>query len=238
MNVNENNNLMSVVRILGNVLFYTVIVVMLLFSIANLSIKSNDDVANIFGKGFLPVITDSMEGNEPDSFEKGSLIFVDVLSDKEKENLAVGDVITFYDFELKALNTHRIVEINDSYVVTQGDKARLSSEYVPGGNNDGIKYETVLYSDIKALKTGSISNLGSAVNYLQTPVGFALFIILPVVILLAYQGFVLTKALLAVNKEKLEAKYAEDKEQSLKDLEAEKEKIRKELLEELKKEQK
>jgi len=91
---------------------------------------------------------------------------------------------------------------------------------------------------VKAVHTGTWSGVGSAVNYLQTPVGFAIFIILPVVLLLAYQGFVLTKALLAVNKEKLEAKYAVDKEQSLKDLEAEKEKIRKELLEELKKEQK
>jgi signal peptidase len=59
-------------------------------------------------------------------------------------------------------------------------------------------------------------------------------VIAPVVLLLAYQGYVLTKTLLAVNKEKIEAKHVVDKEQLL---EAEKERIRKELLEELKKEE-
>ncbi len=236
--MNKNSTLRKSLNIAGNVLFYGLIVLLLLFSIANLTVKSDKDIANVFGRGFLPVLSDSMEGDNSDSFNKGDLLFVRTIKESQVDNLEIGDVVTFYDLSIAALNTHRVVEVTDSYIVTQGDKANAINPYVIAGDNTGKDYQIVTYDNVKAVHTGTWSGVGSAVNYLQTPVGFALFIILPVVILLAYQGFVLTKALLAVNKEKLEAKYAEDKEQSLKDLEAEKEKIRKELLEELKKEQK
>ena len=228
------NNIMKALKITGNVLFYGLIFLLLLFSISNLSIKREGDIANIMGRGFLPVLSDSMEGSKKDSFDKGALVFVKLLNQEEKKSLEVGDVITFYDTSLRAINTHRIVMVSDTYVVTQGDKAAASAQYVPGGDNTGIQYEVVTYANIKAIRTGHINGLGGAINYLQTPVGFALFVILPVVLLLAYQGFVLTKTLLAVNKEKNEAKHATDKEALL---EAEKERLRKELLEELKKEQ-
>ncbi|MCU0105083.1 hypothetical protein N7603_05375 [Acholeplasma vituli] len=228
------NNIKKALKITGNVLFYGLIFLLLLFSISNLSIKREGDIANIMGRGFLPVLSDSMEGSESDSFNKGALVFVKILDEDDKKHLEIGDIITFFDASLNAINTHRIVYVSENYVVTQGDKAAASAQYVPGGDNTGIQYEVVTYANIKAVRTGHINGLGGAINYLQTPVGFALFVILPVVLLLAYQGFVLTKTLLAVNKEKIEAKHATDKEVML---EAEKERIRKELLEELKKEQ-
>ena len=226
--------IIKALKICGNVLFYSLIFLLLFFSISNLSVKSNKDIANVFGRGFLPVLSDSMEGNNADSFDKGALVLVKLLGDDDKDNLKVGDVVTFYDLNLAALNTHRVVHMTPSYIVTQGDKTAASAPYIVGGDNAGVQYEMVTYDNIKAIHTGHLGGVGSAVSYLQTPVGFALFVILPVVLLLAYQGFVLTKTLLAVNKEKIEAKHATDKEALL---EAEKERIRKELLEELKKEQ-
>lgn len=236
--MNNKRSLKKTLGVVGNVLFYTAIVFLLLFSIANLQIKSNRDVANVFGKGFLPVLSDSMEGNKPGSFDKGALVFIDTVKNPTRNDFKDGDIITFYDLSIVALNTHRIVDIKDNYVITQGDKAALSAPYDKNGDNVGVQYEIVLYENIKGIHTGSVGGVGSAVSFLQTQLGFALFIILPVVLLLAYQGFVLTKTLLDMNKEKLETKFALDKEQSLKELEAEKERIRQELLEELKKEQK
>ena len=232
--MNQSQKILRIVKIIGNILFYVVIVFFLLFSIANLSIKTNRDIANIMGRGFLPVLSDSMEGNNSDSFDKGSLIIVRLLNDEQVSNLKVNDIITFYDLNINALNTHRIVHVTDTYYVTQGDKAASSAAYLPGEANAGVQYEIVTFDNVKALHVSTINGLGSAINYLQTGTGFAIFVILPVVLLLAYQGFVLTKTLLAVNKEKIEAKHATDKEALL---EAEKERIRKELIEELKKEQ-
>ena len=230
----SNNKILRSIKVIGNILFYLIIFGLLLFSVANLQIKTKDDIANVLGRGFLPVLSDSMEGNQSDSFNKGDLLFVRLLTDNDISKLVVGDVITFYDPTLEALNTHRIVELSLNYVVTQGDKANAIAPYITGENNNGKDYQVVSYDSIKAIHTGTLSNVGSAITYLQTATGFALFVILPVVLLLAYQGFVLTKTLLAVNKEKIEAKHATDKEALL---EAEKERIRKELLEEIKKEQ-
>ncbi|MDX9808505.1 MAG: hypothetical protein RBS87_08130, partial [Acholeplasma sp.] len=165
----SKSNMLNVLKIVGNVLFYTLIVLLLLFSISNLSVKTNKDVANIFGRGFLPVISDSMEGNNSDSFDKGSLVFVKLLSESQKEELEIGDIVTFYDLNLSALNTHRVVYVTPSYIVTQGDKAAASAPYVIGGDNTGVQYEIVTYDNIKAIRTGDIGGVGSAVSYLQTP---------------------------------------------------------------------
>lgn len=234
MSDKKKTSFISILKIVGNVVFYTLIFLLLVFSIANLQMKTDADIANVLGRGFLPVLSDSMEGDNPDSFNKGDLLFVKLLNEEDKQEIEVGDVITFFDLSISALNTHRVVEITSQYIVTQGDKAYDLNPYVPGGNNTNKDYQVVTFVNIKAVHTGTLPGVGSAITYLQTPTGFAIFVIAPVVLLLAYQGYVLTKTLLAVNKEKIEAKHAVDKEQLL---EAEKERIRKELLEELKKEE-
>ncbi len=71
---------------------------------------------------------------------------------------------------------------------------------------------------------------------MQSPTGFALFIILPVVLILAFEGVVLGRNIISLNRAKMEEKYAQEKEDTKKLLEAEKEKLREELLAELKKE--
>lgn len=130
-------------KIVLNVIFYAIILVVLLFSIANIRGKNkSDNIPNIFGKGYLTVQSDSMTGTEKDSFSKGDLIIVDIPSQKEIENLEAGDVVTFADPYLKQegissqLNTHRILykaTINDNLVFyTVGDKIRLELDSVNG----------------------------------------------------------------------------------------------------------
>jgi signal peptidase len=58
-------------------------------------------------------------------------------------------------------------------------------------------------------------------------------VILPVVIILAFEGFILGRNILQVNRAKMEEKYAHEKEDQKALLESEKEKIRQEILAEL-----
>ena len=51
-------------KIVLNVIFYTLIVVLLLFSIANINKKDQFSVPNLFGKGFSTVVSPSMEGSQ------------------------------------------------------------------------------------------------------------------------------------------------------------------------------
>ncbi|HHX78970.1 MAG TPA: signal peptidase I, partial [Acholeplasmataceae bacterium] len=237
------NVTIKVLKIVGNVFFYLVIIFLLIFSIANIKVKKESDVPNVFGRGFIAVIRDSMEGNEEDSINEGDLIFVKMLDEKGIANLKIGDIVTFFDWNIMALNTHRIKEIvieNDEVVrvYTQGDKAALSAEYVIDGNNSGKQYETVLVDDLKAKQTSTWANVGDTLVFIQTPVGFGLVVIVPIILLVVYQAVILVRTILAINRNKLEEKHALDKEDTLKQLESDKEKMRAELLEELKKEQK
>lgn len=239
----KSNITIKVLKIVGNVFFYLVIIFLLIFSIANIKVKKESDVPNVFGRGFIAVIRDSMEGNEEDSINKGDLIFVKMLDEKGIANLEIGDIVTFFDWNIMALNTHRIKEIvieNDEVVrvYTQGDKAALSAEYVIDGNNSGKQYETVLVDDLKAKQTSTWANVGDTLVFIQTPVGFGLVVIVPIILLVVYQAVILVRTILAINRNKLEEKHALDKEDTLKQLESDKEKMRAELLEELKKEQK
>lgn len=221
----KSNMAVRILKITLNTFFYIVIVVLLVFSLANIKVKQEDDIANIFGTGFLAVQSDSMKGTLTDSFEKGDLIFVKMLNDESRANLEVGDIVTYFDLSIHAFNTHRIKDIytnnGEVYIVTQGDNT-------PGAD------QPIHLTDALALYQSKWVGAGNALDYLQSPTGFAIFVILPVVIILVFEGIVLARNVLALNKAKMEEKYALEKEQTKADLEAEKEKIRAQILEELK----
>jgi len=212
-----------ILKITLNTLFYLVILMLLIFSIANIKLKKVNDIANIFGIGFLSVQSESMEGNLPDSFFKGDLIIVKMINEKNIDELKELDVVTFFDLNINQFNTHRIIRMEDEegVMITKGDAN--STE------DDPISIDQVLAKHITTIK-----GLGKTLDRLQEPSGFALYIILPVAIILLIEGFFLTKNIIQINRIKMEEKYAKEKESAKQTLELEKEKMRKELLKELK----
>ncbi|MDI6452466.1 signal peptidase I [Peloplasma aerotolerans] len=206
-----------VFKIVFNTIFYSMIALLIGFSIATMKIKSEDNIANIFGAGFLSVQSDSMEGDLKDSFFKGDMVFVNMLNDQTRKELQVGDIVTYFDTNIRAFNTHRIIEVvqieDQLYYLTKGDNT---------SGDDGLLHS----NQALAVYRSSVSGLGTALDYLQTPSGFALFIILPVVMILIFEGVVLIRNIMALNHAKLEDQYT-----------SEKEKIRQQILAEMKKEQ-
>jgi signal peptidase I len=217
-------NFKLVLKILGNTVFYGVIVLLVMFSIANMQVKREDNIANVFGIGFLSVQSDSMVGEGEDNFSKGDLIFVKMLDNQSRSELQVGNVVTFFDRNIKQFNTHRIVEIfvleQNTYLVTRGD------------NTNGDE-QPILASEALSVYQSSSAGLGNTLDYLQTPTGFALFVILPVLFVLIFEGIVLSRNVLALNRAKIEEKFSLEKEKAQLDLEAEKEKMRQQILAEL-----
>ena len=224
------NKLKRVSKIAMNVSFYMIIIALILFALANMKIKKENNIANIFGVGFLSVQSNSMFGESDDSFEKGDMIFVKLLDETERQNLEVGDIITYYDMSIRAFNTHRIVEINleEDFVVTQAD-------YNPVSQSENTSPDQPIKLDQAiAIYDGHVANLGTTLDYVQSPSGFAIVVILPVVIILFYEGFNLFRNIMALNKEKLESKYKDDLNRTHELLEIEKQKMREALLKELK----
>jgi len=228
MQKNSHIPIKKILNISINVFFYIVIILLLIFSIANIQVKRQDNIPNVFGVGFLSVASDSMAGSAEDNFDKGDLIFVRMINDTNRSQLSEGDIVTFFDMNIRAFNTHRIIDSfqldGQTYFITQGDN---TIEPDP----------PIRDMDVLSVYRSSWSGAGETLTYLQSSVGFALFIILPVFFILVYEGIVLGKNILALNKSKLEEKMLIEKEKAMSELQSQKENMKKELLEELKREQ-
>lgn len=198
---------------------------------------------NYFGYAYFPVETDSMRYNNADgkydikdgsgnlvndpkySFNEGEIIQTKVLSDKEKTQLKVGDVITFWDQYQgqKFINTHRIVTViavseNDIVVKTKGDNAPDEDFTERGG------------TDIIGIYTGNASTVGGKFfMFLSSKTGFLVMCVIPSVAIMLYCLVLLVLSLMGISKEK-----AMEEGQKIKaDFEAEKEKMKLELLEQM-----
>jgi signal peptidase len=221
----KSKNSLKVVKITLNVVFYTLIALLLLYSIIVITSRGENSIPNVFGNGLLAVETDSMVGDNKDSFNPKDLIFVKILSEDQKANLKVGQVITFNDPAKQGrLNTHRIVDIRpDGLIQTKGDNTSQPDIYL-------LELDSVV-----AIYTSKLAAVGGLILFLQTQLGFGLLVLLPIFLVLVYQGIVLFNNIYKLKKAKLEEEFAEKRSLEKTELmEEEKEKIRKELMEELK----
>lgn len=131
----------------------------------------NQDVPpDLFGTAPMAVTTDSMEGEEEDSFGEGALIFVRLLDDEGRQQLEAWDIVT-YRHE-KTFVTHRIIGVNrvDGKIVsvtTKGDNRTDSDGAIPIENVIG-RY------------TGKMEGIGSFVMFLQSPTGIIVCIGVPI----------------------------------------------------------
>lgn len=223
----KQRNILRVFKIIGNTIFYLFILVLLLFSITNLTTKREDDIPNLFEKGFVNVLSSSMDGElsssdyKVGSFKKDALVFVKMLkTDEQKSELKVGDVVVFWgqldptDPKSKGFIIHRIIaiDLDAKKVQTQGDN-RVTNPI----------WEEVSFSGIKAVATRKIEKVGSPLRFMQTSTGFALLVILPLAVLVIFEVVILVRYILKHNKEKMRL-----------ELEEEREKLKQELLDELK----
>lgn len=251
------NKAWKIISIVLNCIFYLFIALLLIFSISNLKMKDELSIPGLFGRGYLTVQTSSMDGEEKDSFTKNDLIYVKVVTDKNREkktkNLEIGDIITFayYSDEIgrTILNTHRIVDKrfdseNNLIFVTQGDKIAMDItrkyEKVPSVEkaDDYIScYETVSYKDVKAIYTGKWSGFGKTMKFLQSPNGFLVCIVLPTALFFIFEAIMLVMNFNKIRNQKKELATASEHEEEMAnmkaELEVEREKMRAEILAEM-----
>ncbi len=199
----KKNTTKKVFKIIGDVLFGIVIIFILFISITNLKAKSSGGIPNIFGTGYVNVLTDSMNGDKEDSFKKGDLLIVKVLSSEEAKNLKVGDIIT-YKGQLTGTSTqglisHRIISAetvgSQTLYVTQGDN--------PLAQVDGTQGKASIYSDeVIAVYKGKVAGAGSVFAWFGSSIGFFVVVVCPCIIFLVYEIISFTKTMLVYKQEK------------------------------------
>ena len=172
-----------------------VVILVIVFALTlNILISAKKGYTAIFGTASLAVKTDSMKGDRTDSFDAGDLIFIKVLNDQEKMNLQVGDVITFYDYIGGAyeLNTHRIIAINDN---------NGSPVYTTKGDNaDGVDVNRHPYTEVIGKYSNKWVGFGKVVTFVNSPAGFAIFVVLPSILIVIYCAYLVVKNVKEKNK--------------------------------------
>ena len=245
----------KITKLVVNIVFYALIVVLVLFSIANINKKDEYSVPSLFGKGFTTVVTPSMDGSQKDSFTEDDLIFLSVVTEKNADRklkkVEVGSIITFKYWSDEArnyiLNTHRVVDIvevnGETLYITQGDKvAEMNDSYKYNADRDwdselGLsneKCEMVSDDDIRGIYTGKWNGFGKAFKFLQTSNGFLLCVVLPIALFFVIELLLLVLNFMKIKQEKRDKQHAEDmeriKQEQQAQLEAEKARIRAEIL--------
>lgn len=194
----------KILNITVTVLIVCVLLVSILMAAVSLTAKANDGIPNVFGKAAITVLSDSMHGDNFDSFDKGDMIICDVVTDSLDATYSVGDVVTFkQDVDLDGnfdLVTHRIYKINeDGSYQTKGDN-NDTCDQAEGVVN---RFPDIYSTDILATYHGTkISGVGDFFAYLRTQMGFFLCVLLPMIIFFLYEAVRVVINVIAYNKEK------------------------------------
>ncbi|MDE6411840.1 MAG: signal peptidase I [Clostridia bacterium] len=202
----------KILKIVLNVIVYALFVLILLLTILIISSKGKG-YTPLFGRAFVAVESDSMDGTEKDSFQKGALLKIDILSGEEKSELKVGDIISFYETVngRRIINSHRIKEVwrkGESVVfITKGDKE--------GAPVDSRSRNT---DDVIGKVVKSTNGLGNLFLFMRTGTGFAVCIVLPCLLLLSYCIYDFVHAVLEQKKAQKESSKERLKEELLKEL--------------------
>ena len=184
----------NIIILIIQVLIMIACVVFSVFIIINNSKKEDGSLRN--GLNLMPVLSESMQGDAKDSFNKGDMIFVKSLTDKEKEELQIGQIVTFVQVQDESYYyiSHRIIDkvYNESMgewrLITQGDYAKVIS---PNSK------ENLGFKDVQGVYIGKLPKVGNVITFLQKPVAFFFIIMAPLILLLVYNIFVIVKGSMA-----------------------------------------
>ncbi len=194
----KGNKTKTVNRII-NVVLIIVIAFAAVCTFVSFVSSSGNGVPNILGVQLLSIQTDSMYP----TLEPGDLVIDTPV--KDPSTLRTGDIITYWtviDGE-RVLNTHRIENIFDGgeYLIfeTKGDK------------NTTVDPLTVHESEIIGKYGFHISGLGKAFDYLQTPTGFFIVVLLPVLLFFIFNLVQFFRALFEYQSVKNRIKFEQER---------------------------
>lgn len=183
-------------KILSTVLVWAVVAVavfMMVFTIISVNTFDRND-RSIFGFRFYIALSDSMSATD---FDAGDLVLV---KQTDPLKLEVGDIIAY-----QSQNTENYGE-----TVTHKIRAKTMDEngnpgFITYGTTTGVDDETVVtFPFILGKYQGSLPGVGTFFQFLKTPQGYIICILLPFLLLIIYQGLNCVRLFKLYKKEQLE----------------------------------
>lgn len=209
----------KIIRIIINVLFYIIIILALFILMISITSKKDiDGTATVFNHQLRFVQSDSMAKCEQTDVSKYKIkslklktcIFIEVAPSKEEDlnkwysSLQVGDVLTIkYVYVKQETITHRIISIEEKetggyIIILEGDNkesdSNLLQQVIDTSQTNSTNY-------IVGKVVGQNYILGLLVYAFKTPVGIICLIIIPCLIIIAFEVIKIVRIL---NKEKRE----------------------------------
>ena len=169
-----------------------VAVAMMVFTIISVNTFNRAD-RDIFGFKAFIVLSDSMSKTD---FDAGDLVLI---REVDPSTLQAGDIITF-----QSQNSH-----NYGQNVTHKIRTRTTAN---DGNPGFVTYGTTTDTDDEAIVTypyiqgkyvAALPKVGIFFNFLKTPQGYILFILIPFLLLIMYQGYNCVRAFRAYKAEQM-----------------------------------
>ncbi len=165
-------------RIIGTIINVVLVLAIILAVLATYVsfATTSGNAPSVFGLRLHSVQTKSMEP----TINKGDLIVSKAV--KNSKDLKRDDIITYWTVieGERVLNTHRIVGISE---VSAGTLAFTTK----GDNNPTVDTQYVHQKDVVGVYSCRMSGVGKVFDYLQTPTGFLVVVVIPVMIFLLYQ---------------------------------------------------
>lgn len=173
-------------KMVSNGLYILVITLLISMTAIVLYNKASGGEPELFGYQFKTVLSGSMEP----TFKTGSIIAVKQVADATK--LKKNDVITFADGPRRIV-THRITK-----VIEQDGQIMYQTK---GDNNKHADANAVLPKNIIAVYSGiTIPFIGYLLNFTASPMGVALLLVLPGIVLIGYSVFTIRQALKEIER--------------------------------------
>lgn len=176
-----------------DVLIIIVFIVSSLVVVASITANRTGGQPSVMGYVFSSVQTDSMQG----TINKGDFVVGKLIDDNTE--IKVGDIISYRDYYngKEITITHRVVEVMEENLsapgyITQGDNEQYADEIIKTRNT------------IQSVYKFRIPFLGGFIDFLKTPLGFILCLVLPLLGFIAWQAYKLVSLYLKSKKLELE----------------------------------
>ena len=211
-NVSKKQQVGKIISYVMNVISVIIMVFSVFIVITYLASKDRG-YPSYFNRAYCSVLSDSMKQDygvdgadqKWDQFSKGDVIVFKVLGSADKENLAVGTVVTFWDNNItttKVLNTHRIYDAQDvdgDGVLEYSTKGDNNLTYDKNQVNEQIWREA---EDIQGIYVGKAHGVVKVLMFMQSKTGFAVLIVVPCVLIMIYCGVLVILNLVKYTKQK------------------------------------
>lgn len=176
-------------KITVSVISWIILILALIITILTFSADRNNGVSSLFG--FIPMTVES-DSMAP-TFEKDDLIIDREIDDIN--TLQTDDVITFWTIinGQKVKNTHRIVEVKN---------VNGNISFITKGDNNDIRDSLEVYpADIIGVWNGlKIGGFGKVMNFLRTPTGFCICVIVPLLLFFLFELYKLIVVIVEIKR--------------------------------------